>query len=409
MLLPFQNLAGRFEGKAPASSCLESRGFFFKFLSANETGATGSHQAGFYIQREAYWLFMDSPGKKGENRDRHVLIHWPDGSSTTSRFTWYGKGTRSEYRLTQGFHFLDESNTGDLLILACIADGEFLGFLLSGEESMEAFFEELSLNPSDSGKAYSIQNSEIQLPGIQATEEQSFEHALMDTLEEYLAPDAPFPAAEKLGNLARLQCQAYFRMDGMALDEKILKWIDMEYRIFRWLESRKYGAYLNRGFPTLEDMIQVSLTILNRRKSRAGYGLELHLAALFESCGLAFSSQAKTEGSKKPDFIFPSQQDYSDPDFPSGRLTFLGVKTTCKDRWRQILSEADRIETKHLFTLQQGISRSQLEEMKEAGVQLVVPRPYHRLFPEKQRKDLMTLEAFVREIQSKDSQEMLFR
>lgn len=408
MLLPFQNLAGRFEGRAPASVCLESTGFFFKFLSANETGATGSHQSGFYIQREAYWLFLDAPGKKGENRDRHVEIHWPDGSTTISRFTWYGKGTRSEYRLTQGFHFLHEENTGDLLILARVDDGVFRGFLLSGEENMEAFFQELSLNPSDSGRAYAINNGEIQLPGIQSNIGDGFEGTMELALAEHLGPDSPFPTAERLGALAREQCECYFRMDQLSLDEKLLKWIDMEYRIFRWLEVRKYSRYLE-GFSNLEDMIQLSLTILNRRKSRAGYGLELHLASLFHSCGLNFSSQAITEGKKKPDFIFPSQRDYMDPSFPENRLTFLGVKTTCKDRWRQILSEADRIATKHLFTLQQGISWGQLQEMKEAGVQPVIPRPYHRLFPEAARKDLMSLEEFVQFIQSRDSQEMLFR
>lgn len=50
--------------------------------------------------------------------------------------------------------------------------------------------------------------------------------------------------------------------------------------------------------------------------------------------------------------------------FPANKLVFLGAKTTCKDRWRQVLNEADRIETKYLFTLQQGISKNQLREMK---------------------------------------------
>ncbi len=407
MLLPFQNLPGRFEGRAPASACLESTGFFFKFLSANETGATGSHQAGFYIHREAYWLFMPAPGKKGENDYRDVEIHWPDGMVTESKFRWYGKGTRSEYRLTQGFHFLNEDNTGDLLILVRLEEGIFRGFLLSSEDNIESFLQELSLNPSDSGVAYAVQNGEIQLPGLQT--DSDFERSLLEALGQHLATGAPFPTADRLASLAREQCELYFRTDSLSLDEKLLRWIDMEYRIFRWLEVRKYQEHLHRGFSTLEDMIQLSLTILNRRKSRAGYGLELHLAALFQSAGLAFASQAKTEGNKKPDFIFPSADDYANPNFPASRLTFLGVKTTCKDRWRQILSEADRISSKHLFTLQQGISRSQLSEMREAGVQLVIPRPYHRLFPEQERKHLLGLEAFVQLVKSKDSQEMLFR
>ncbi len=37
----------------------------------------------------------------------------------------------------------------------------------------------------------------------------------------------------------------------------------------------------------------------------------------------------------------------------------LATKARCKDRWCQILNEADRIERKHLLTLRQGVSESQ--------------------------------------------------
>lgn len=36
----------------------------------------------------------------------------------------------------------------------------------------------------------------------------------------------------------------------------------------------------------------------------------------------------------------------------------LAVKTTCKDRWRQILNEADKIHQVHLFTLGRSFSGS---------------------------------------------------
>lgn len=52
----------------------------------------------------------------------------------------------------------------------------------------------------------------------------------------------------------------------------------------------------------------------------------------------------------------------------------LGAKTTCKDRWCQVLNEADRIPNKHLFTLQRGVTRNQLQEMKDEHLTLVVPK-----------------------------------
>jgi hypothetical protein len=41
----------------------------------------------------------------------------------------------------------------------------------------------------------------------------------------------------------------------------------------------------------------------------------------------------------------------------------LGAKTSCKDRWRQVLTEAAKIPEKHLFTLETALSQNQLNEM----------------------------------------------
>jgi len=75
----------------------------------------------------------------------------------------------------------------------------------------------------------------------------------------------------------------------------------------------------------------------------------------------------------------------------------LASKTTCKDRWRQILNEADRIAPKHLVTLQQGVSENQFTEMIAAGVTLVVPRKLHESYPSKIQPQLLTLEQFILE------------
>ena len=53
----------------------------------------------------------------------------------------------------------------------------------------------------------------------------------------------------------------------------------------------------------------------------------------------------------------------------------LGPKTICKDRWRQIVTEADRIVQKHLITLEPAISSEQTHEMELERVTLVVPAP----------------------------------
>ncbi len=104
------------------------------------------------------------------------------------------------------------------------------------------------------------------------------------------------------------------------------------------------------------------------------------------------------KGNKKPDFLFPSAGAYHDTEFPVENLRMLAVKTTCKDRWRQILNEADKIHQVHLFTLQEGVSLAQYREMRESGVRLVVPSSLHKKYPEAVRAELMTLGAFIAEL-----------
>jgi|GEM_PF-5601097 len=35
---------------------------FTKFITANDTGVTGGKQAGFYLHKNAWQIFFDSPG-----------------------------------------------------------------------------------------------------------------------------------------------------------------------------------------------------------------------------------------------------------------------------------------------------------------------------------------------------------
>jgi len=76
----------------------------------------------------------------------------------------------------------------------------------------------------------------------------------------------------------------------------------------------------------------------------------------------------------------------------------LAAKTTCRDRWRQVLNEAARIPVKHLLTLQEGVSEGQFREMTEAKVQLVVPEPLIEKFPRSIRPHIQTLESFIADV-----------
>jgi hypothetical protein len=82
----------------------------------------------------------------------------------------------------------------------------------------------------------------------------------------------------------------------------------------------------------------------------------------------------------------------------------LGVKSTCKDRWRQVLVEARRIPKKHLLTLETAISQHQTDLMRDENLQLVLPKSLHGTYTGSQQEWLLDVAGFaslVRERQTR--------
>lgn len=371
---------------------------FCKFTSANDAGSTGAHQAGYYIPKSAWPIMFDSPGRKGENKDRIITIKWQDVFETESRFIYYGQGTRNEYRLTRfgrGFPFLTDDNVGDLFILCQIEQNYYEAYVLSADDDIDSFLGAIGISPTETNGLISMQQ-------ITPNPEDLIHQLFQEILVQY----DQFPATNMMAQYAR-ECymRAHHINDEFLQnnpDTSLLAWINTEYDLFKAFENKLYSPEISRGFGNVEALITYSNQILNRRKSRAGKSLEHHLSGIFTANHLRFETQVITEEHKKPDFIFPDGESYHNFEFPADDLIFLGAKTTCKDRWRQILNEADRIPVKHLFTLQQGISKNQLTEMYRENVRLVVPEPYKTSFDPTFRDRILTLKQFtdtVRQIQ----------
>lgn len=206
-----------------------------------------------------------------------------------------------------------------------------------------------------------------------------------------------FPTTRVLSDLARLTLPGVDARDDP--DAALVAWLTHEEALFRRLERRVVSVRLEQGFVgndvDVDGFLQFSLQVQNRRKSRMGRAFENHLAAVFGALDLRFEAQAVTEQGNTADFLFPSAAAYHDPTFPQERLTFLAAKSTCKDRWRQVLPEAQLIWPKHLITLEPAISPGQTEQMRGEGVQLVVPRPIQDSYQLDQRAWLIDLGAFV--------------
>lgn len=217
-----------------------------------------------------------------------------------------------------------------------------------------------------------------------------------------------FPKTAEFSDLARLTLPEIRAEDDP--DLALVTWLGHEEALFRRLERRIVEKRLKNGFVDgneeidVDSFIRFSLSVQNRRKARMGYSLEHHLEAVFQAFCLQYVRGAVTEHNHKPDFLFPSIEAYraarkNDP----GQLAMLGAKSTCKDRWRQVLAEASKIPRKHLLTLEPGITETQTHQMATADLQLVVPIPIQDSYTDNQKAWLWSLADFVSEIRKRQS------
>ena len=372
-------------------AALHGQKVFCKFLSANDTGLTGGHQAGIYISKPSIPILFDEPGEKGQNKEKWVKVKWQDDFETDTRFIYYGQGTRNEYRITnfgRGFPFLKPEYTGALFIFVQDSSDDYQGFVLNTEDEINQFLDAFGISPTETNRLI-----DTHLVAPELHEKLEFDKFISEL-------EVDFPSSELMSAAARrIQDTVFDHQEFICTnpDRKLLDWTEVEYRLFRALEYARYGEMITRGFSTVEDFIATANQVLNRRKSRAGKSLEHHLAAIFDGNSITYQSQAVTEGNKKPDFLFPSQAAYHDAAFPTDRLISLAAKTTCKDRWRQVINEADRLRgrRKFLCTLQQGISAAQMDEMESEQVVLVVPKPYIQTYPKNRQERIWTVGKFV--------------
>lgn len=207
-----------------------------------------------------------------------------------------------------------------------------------------------------------------------------------------------FPPTRVMSELARSSLAHISASDDP--DGALMAWIDREEQLFRRLERHVVADRIKNGFHSdegtdVDGFMGFSKSVQNRRMKRAGLSLEHHLEAIFTAHRMSFNRDAETENRNKPDFLFPGQEEYRNPAFPAARLTMLGSKSTLKDRWRHVLSDAERIREKHLLTLEPGISETQTDEMQAKQLQLVLPQSLHSTYHESQRGWLLTLGNFV--------------
>ena len=385
------------------------RVWYAKRLSGNDTLANGSHQAGPYVSRDfLFSLFPSLNRPESQNPEVHFNAFIDSHSDDRRvRAVWYNNrlhgGTRNETRLTRfggmSSPVLDPESTGALAIFAfrqvADVDSPECRIWVCADRDEEELAEDLIgiVEPAQR-VVWSSQRGRMS----------DAETAAPDCRPQ--ARDIPlwinsFPSGKEI---LEMSVQLWPRDRTSDPDIRLVQRRACEYQVFRSIEDAIELPAIRQGYKTVDEFVAHAQTVLQRRKVRSGRSLELHAKQIFCEEGLTegrhFTHDAESESGSRPDFLFPSQAHYHDPSFPESRLRMLAVKTTCKDRWRQVLEEADRIPTKHLLTLQEGISVNQFGKMTERRVRLVVPRKHISYFAEEIRPELINFGDFIQEVGS---------
>ena len=384
----------------------ENKGYWYvKRLSGNDTQATGSHQAGPYIPNRTAFQMLPELYAPDVDNPRVVLRLVSDSHDheAVATIIWYNNrlrgGTRNEIRMTNlgGYRspLLDAENTGAIAILLILdhperREARYWVCRDSSEENVA----EAAFGPIEPSVPWFSATSGAGVLGAAGVPSRpdcwlTLEQMPSEWREVFPTPQEVFDKAISL--------RSY---QGEPVDSRLVSRRACEYNVFQSAEYAFEMKDLQSGFDSIDAFLSKAQRVLQRRKARSGRSLELQVRAILYEEQVPFKFQPRTEAGNRPDFVFPSQEAYDDSSHPSERLRMLAVKTTVKERWRQVLEEANRIPTKHLLTLQEGVSERQFAQMQDAGVRLVVPRTLHSKYPMPIRPQLMTVRDMLEDFRS---------
>ena len=396
-----------------------------KYLSAVDADSARSnqHEIGG-LPSVGFREHLGEPSK-GERRRLNCLMAYltdeEEPEFCLDHVTWYDSRYKQlhrspEYRLYYKSNAVTERiQPTDFLLVAKKTDGSLVLLFTPAGSSVEQQLRHLFglSGLRDVGfTAAAMPAGTLALPirllleelGIQAFDEAEAQNDLELLLEQF--PER-FPTTLLFSAFAR-KLTHFNCVDDP--DQALLGWMEREEALFRAYERHTVAARLREGFGTagddVDEFISFSLSVQNRRKSRVGHAFENHLSYLFVQNQLAFETGGGprvTENKAKPDFLFPSFAAYHDEAYPERRIFLLGAKTTCKDRWRQVLAEGDRLKHKYLATMEAGISVGQTDEMRSKSLQLVIPASLHGSFTVDQQGWLFSMADFIAEVRGAQS------
>lgn len=187
--------------------------------------------------------------------------------------------------------------------------------------------------------------------------------AVRDAFREELERPA-WPRAERISRLAIQWTEDAGIHPARNPDDFLLSAHRTEQAVFQILERILTGSEHREMLaddPDLDRLLGFAMSVLNRRKSRAGKSVENILGELLSRAGIPAAAQFKHRGDVV-DFAV---------DLPRGRRAIVEAKRTLKDRWKQIGGGEDVF----LVTLDSDLTGQAVKDIRGRGIRLAVPAP----------------------------------
>jgi hypothetical protein len=363
----------------------------FKRLSAVEVDPSRSNQHEFNATRLRRELGIADEMSAGELEITVYLSDDPeDVVVDRGRYTLYdsrkGNPTRSpEYRL---YYYETEAITqaaeGDLLVVFPKEPGSLVAIVAKGGTRIERELARALIAGDDPARFSITDDPHLagDAPGALVEAAVAQPAVPLDYPElaqafiDAAVASGVIPGSRLMAEAAQTAVLRGFGTLGP--DLQLYQALEAETDIYFALEERIQGARLaqlqDQG-ASLTEILSFAQSLHQSRKSRRGQSLQNHFAYILDREGIPYTAQCETESGERPDFVFPGYAEYHDPDFPAERLRMVACKTTAKERWRQVLNEAQRIDKKILLTVDRTMTEETITAMGAATVGVHLPAP----------------------------------
>jgi hypothetical protein len=277
-----------------------------KYLSEVDTNPKKSnqHEIGGLV-KVGFKRYLGEPASGEISRFRAKMCYLSGEDSdfdiVEDTLSWYNTRakdpTRSaEYRLYYKTNAMTRRmNAGDFFLIAKLKHNELLAIACPSESTQEAQLRTIfGLNQvGEKFKAGILSTKALSLPIVYILESLGYQFNLeqetyLDMLLARFGACA-FPSTSALSSLAREVSKI---PPSESADRCIIDWMETEEVLFRTFEKYLIEQKLKVGFGTgneqVDNFISYSLSVQNRRKSRAGLAFENHLDTIFNHHHLQF-------------------------------------------------------------------------------------------------------------------------